>query len=130
VADRLGPAARAAVGGGGDRVARLARPAAEIGLVATGRVKDLAHPLDVAVPAAVRGARDREMVRAQPEALGHARLQPGQRLERLGRGADEHRGPGLALAVGHRPGDAVLALDRRAPVHAHDGLPDHDARTW
>jgi hypothetical protein len=34
------------------------------------------------------------------------------------------------ISPGDRPGDAMLALDRRAAVHADDGLADHDARIW
>ena len=69
------------------------------------------------------------MVGAEAEPLRHAGAQRGQRLERLGRGADEDRRAGV-LPAGHGPRDVMLALDRRAAVHADDGLPDHDARIW
>jgi hypothetical protein len=97
----------------------------------------------VRVAAAVRGARHREVLGAEPEALRHAGAHARQRLERLGRRARVDRRAGIggraaaggvraaaAAAVGRRPGDAVLALDAGAAPHAHQRLADHDARTW
>jgi hypothetical protein len=130
VAHRLGPPAGVAVRGGGGRVARLRRPAAEVGLGAAGRAQQLAHTQDVGVAAAVRRARDREMVGAEAEALRQPGAHRGQRLERLRRRAEEHRRTEVLAAAAERPCDAMLALDRRAAVDADDGLPGHDARIW
>jgi hypothetical protein len=130
VPHRLGPPARVPVGRGRDRVARLGRAALEVRLGGAGRAQHLAHPQDVALAAAVRGAGDREVVGAEAEAVGNAAAHPGQRLERLGRRADDHLRARVVLAAAQRPRDAVLALDRRAAVDADDGLPGHDARTW
>ena len=129
MAHRLGPAAGVAIDPGGERVARVGRAAREVGLRAAGRAQQLAHAQHVVVAAAVRRARDRQVVVAEPEPFRHAGAHRGQRLERLGRGADEDRRAEV-LPAGHRPRDAMLALDRRAAVHADDGLPGHDARIW
>jgi len=60
---------------------------------------------DVLRRAAVRGAREREMARAEPEALDDARAHAPERLQRLHRRAREH-------------GEiAVRPLDRTAGLH-------------
>ena len=126
------------------RVARLGRPAGEVGLRAAGGGEDLAHGLDVEVAAAVRRAGQRKMLGGEAELLGHAGADARERLERLGRRARVDgrpgvggrlcpagaAGPAAAAAVGRRPRHTVLAFDAGSAAHAHQSLPDHDARTW
>jgi hypothetical protein len=128
---RRAPAGLAQRGRGGG-VARLGGAAGEVGLGAPGGVEDLAHAVHVLLAAAVRGAGERQVRRAEPEALGHPGAHAGERLEGLGGRAHEHRRARRlpSPAVRDRPRDAVLALDALAAAHADARLADHDARTW
>jgi hypothetical protein len=76
--------------------------------------EDLGHPRDVLGRAAVRGAGDREVAVVEAEALEHAGPDGRQRLQRLGRRAQE--GLLVVVAVGQAPDEAVLALDAAAAL--------------
>ena len=92
----------------GHRVARRERPAGEdVDALAAGG-EDLGHARDVLGRAAVGGAGDGEVAVVEAERLEHARAHRGQRLQRLGRRAQED--VVLAAAVLAPPAEAVLAL--------------------
>ena len=105
---------------GRPRVARQLRPAGERLLAQAAGLEHLADRRDVVRGAAVRRAGHRQVARPEPEALDDAGADAPQRLQRLDRGAREHRQLRVVAAdrpVGVRdaPGDAVLGLDRPAP---------------
>ena len=60
----------------------------------------------------MRGAGQREVAVVEAQALEHAGVDGGQRLQRLGRRAQE--GLRAVVAVGQAPGEAVLALGATA----------------
>ena len=99
-------------GGGRHRVARRDPAAGQVPDAQAARGEDLGHPGDVLGRAAVRRARHREVAIVEPEALEHAGAHGGQRLQRLGRRAQE--GLLVVVAVGQPPDEAVLALDATA----------------
>ena len=101
-------------GGGRHRVARRDRAAGQVRDAQAARGEDLGHPGDVLGRAAVRRARHREVAIVEPEALEHAGAHGGQRLQRLGRRAQE--GLLVVVAVGQAPHEAVLALDATAAL--------------
>ena len=108
------------------RVERQLGAAAERALDEPARVQHLGHDVDVVARAAVRRAGEREVAGPQPEALEHARAHAAERLQRLDRGAGEHRQVGVgpadrAAGLDDAPGDAVLGLHRAAPQGDHAG---------
>src|SRR3954468_10664407 len=125
-----GPAAARASGGRGAarragraRVAGEERAAAERVLAQAARDQDLADAGEVRAVAAVRRARDGEVALVEGEALEHAGADGRQRLERLGRRAQED-GARVAAAAARAvrlvqaPGEAVHALDVAAAQDA------------
>ena len=76
--------------------------------------EDLGHPGDVLGRAAVRGAGQREVAVVEAQALEHAGVDGGQRLQWLGRRAQE--GLRAVVAGGQAPGEAVLALGATAAL--------------
>ena len=103
---------RARQGAGCHRVARRERAAGQVIDAQAAGGEDLGDPGDVLGRAAVRRARHREVAIVEVEALEHAGAHGRQRLQRLGRRAQE--GLLVVVAVGQPPGEAVLALDATA----------------
>ena len=106
------------------------RAAGKIALVEPGLGEQAPHRLDMHTVAAMRGAGDRELVIAEPKRVGGAALDQRNGLQRLDRGAREHRSLDIAerkqeppISIGNGDSAGMAALDERPSDHLdEDGI--------